>query len=49
MYASKEVDGESFTAQSTQGRVSLKSSQELEVISGTTKLFLSECDLTNSS
>ncbi|KAJ0443985.1 hypothetical protein HanIR_Chr16g0826811 [Helianthus annuus] len=49
MYAPNEVDGESFMAQSTQGRLSLKSSLELEVISGTTKLFLFECDPNNSS
>ncbi|KAJ0615571.1 hypothetical protein HanIR_Chr02g0080781 [Helianthus annuus] len=47
MYASNEVDGESFTAQSAQGRLWLKSSLELEVISGTSELF--ECDLNNSS
>ncbi|KAJ0443926.1 hypothetical protein HanIR_Chr16g0826171 [Helianthus annuus] len=49
MYAPNEVDGESFTAQSAQGRLSAKSSLELKVISGTTKLFLFECDPNNSS
>ncbi|KAF5799029.1 hypothetical protein HanXRQr2_Chr07g0299891 [Helianthus annuus] len=49
MYAPNKVDGESFTAQSTQGRLSPKSSLLLDVISGTTKLFLFECDPNNSS
>ncbi|KAJ0566407.1 hypothetical protein HanIR_Chr06g0273441 [Helianthus annuus] len=49
MYASNEVDGESFMAQSAQGRPSSKSSLELKVMSGTTKLFSFECDPNNSS
>ncbi|KAJ0614587.1 hypothetical protein HanIR_Chr02g0064101 [Helianthus annuus] len=47
MYAPNEVDGESFTAQSAQGRLSIKSSLELEVSSGILELF--ECDPNNSS
>ncbi|KAJ0884492.1 hypothetical protein HanPSC8_Chr10g0434291 [Helianthus annuus] len=39
MYASNEIDGESFTAQSAQGRLSSKSSLELKVLSGATRLF----------
>ncbi|KAJ0856870.1 hypothetical protein HanRHA438_Chr13g0583501 [Helianthus annuus] len=48
MYASAKTDEESFTAQSIQGRLSLMSSQELEVPSGATMLLYSECDLNNS-
>ncbi|KAF5781276.1 hypothetical protein HanRHA438_Chr11g0494591 [Helianthus annuus] len=47
MYASNEVDWESFTAQSAQGRLSSKSSLELKVFSGATRLF--ECDPNTSS
>ncbi|KAJ0940655.1 hypothetical protein HanRHA438_Chr02g0085831 [Helianthus annuus] len=42
MYAPNEVDGESFTAQSAQGRLSSKSSLELKVFLGATRLL--ECD-----
>uniref|UniRef100_A0A251SFR1 Uncharacterized protein n=1 Tax=Helianthus annuus TaxID=4232 RepID=A0A251SFR1_HELAN len=47
MYASNEVDGESFTAQSAQGRLSSASFLESKVLSGTTRLF--ECDPNTSS
>ncbi|KAJ0897153.1 hypothetical protein HanRHA438_Chr08g0342541 [Helianthus annuus] len=47
MYESNEVDGESFTAQSAQGRLSSKSLLELQVLSGATRLF--ECDPNTSS
>ncbi|MFS7925827.1 hypothetical protein Hanom_Chr04g00289681 [Helianthus anomalus] len=47
MYAPNEVDGESFTAQSTQGRLSSKSSLELKVFLGATRLL--ECDPNISS
>ncbi|KAJ0480054.1 hypothetical protein HanIR_Chr13g0627101 [Helianthus annuus] len=41
MYAPNEVDGESFTAQSAQGRLSSKSSLGMKVFLGATRL--SEC------
>ncbi|KAJ0879380.1 hypothetical protein HanRHA438_Chr10g0450751 [Helianthus annuus] len=47
MYASNEVDGESFTAQSAQGRLSSASFLGKKVFSGATRL--SECDSNISS
>ncbi|KAJ0946974.1 hypothetical protein HanRHA438_Chr01g0010011 [Helianthus annuus] len=47
MYAPNEVDGESFTAQPAQGRLSSKSSLELKVFLGATRLL--ECDPNISS
>ena len=47
MYASNEVDGESFTAQSAQGRLSSASFLGKKVLSGATRL--SECGSNISS
>ena len=49
MYASNEVDGESFTAQLAQGRLSSKSLLEWKVLLGAARLFLFECEPNNSS
>ncbi|KAJ0476450.1 hypothetical protein HanHA300_Chr13g0477511 [Helianthus annuus] len=47
MYTSNEVDGESFTAQSAQGRLSSRSFLCMKVFSGATRL--SECGSNISS
>ncbi|KAJ0615568.1 hypothetical protein HanIR_Chr02g0080741 [Helianthus annuus] len=47
MYAPNEVDGESFMAQSAKGRLSSKSSLELKVFLGATRLL--GCDPNISS
>ncbi|MFS7997782.1 hypothetical protein Hanom_Chr12g01145971 [Helianthus anomalus] len=47
--ASVGADGESFTAESTQGRLSLVLSQEVEILLVSSMLIISECDPNISS